>query len=162
MECDDLRPLARKFLELTIPICDVAVRRPMKAISSHTIPSIELIRDRVEVGGLAERLVKRGVEDSDLRNARAEDCTRSGDAARDVRVVERCEIDEGFNFARDLRCTERGLRELLAAVYDAVSDRRDFSGARDGDSGFRARQPTDDILDGGSVIAKLGARRRWI
>ena len=96
---DDLRLLARAAGELAIAIRDVAVRRAVKAVSAHAVAPVELVRDRVEVRGLRQAVMKRRVEHRDLRNAGAEHGARRRDAAEIVRIVQRRELDQLLELA---------------------------------------------------------------
>src|SRR5450759_3213542 len=129
------------------------MRRAMKAISAHAVPTVELVRQRVEICHLPQRVVKRGVEHRDLRNTGPERGARRRDAAQVMRIVQRREVDQLLESAPNVVIDTRRLCESLAAVHDAVPHGFDLADLRDRYTGFVARQPGDDVLDGGRVIA---------
>src|SRR5437868_13631078 len=85
--------------------------------------AIELVRDRVEVSVVWERLMKRRVEDSGLRQSYAKDLARRHDAFNVRRIMERREINALFNAAQDFVCDQDRMCEPLAAVHNAMPNR---------------------------------------
>ena len=153
MQRDDFGGVARPSGELTVAIRDIAMRRAMKAIASHAVPPVKLVRYGIDVRGLRQAVMERGVEHSDLWNAGSERRARRRDTAQVVRVVQRREFDQFLEAAPHVVIYARRVGEALAAVHDAVPHGFDLADLRDRDAGFVARQPGDDVLDSSRVVA---------
>ena len=145
--------LARAAGELAIAIGDVPVRGAVKPVSADAMPTVQLIRDRVQVRDVGQAVMKRRVEDRHLRHAGPEYGARRGDAAQVVRVVQRRELDQLFQLAAHRVVDARRVREALAAVHHPMPDCFDLADAVDLDAGVRARQPGDHVLHRGGVVA---------
>jgi hypothetical protein len=98
----------------------------VKAISPDVVPSIELVRDRVEICDLGERVMKRRVEHGDLWHPGTQHGARRGDASEVVRIVQRGQIDQILDRAPP--CTTRcptasmsATREIGAADWSLAS-----------------------------------------
>ena len=94
----------------------------METVATYSVAAIPLIWERVEVRVVGKRLVKRRVEDCDLRQPNAEDFARGLYAANVGGVVQRREFDAVLYAAQNLVRYRDRMREALAAVHDAVAD----------------------------------------
>ena len=131
----------------------------MKAVAANLVPPVPLIRQRVKVRVVGQRLVKRRVEDRDLREPRAEDLARRLYAA-DVRgVVQRRELYAVLYPAQHVFRNRDRMREVLAAVHDPVPDRVNVRHAPHGlNPRIGRRHPTQDCLDGRPRVAHRRGR----
>src|ERR1043165_3082824 len=64
---DQVCLFASQIADLAITICNVAMRCSVKTVATNSITAIILIRDCVEIRAFGKRLMKRGIEHSDLR-----------------------------------------------------------------------------------------------
>src|SRR5690606_30949172 len=108
------------------------------------------VQERMLRNGLMERCVEHG----HLRHSRTERGACGFDASQIRRIVQRCEIDVFLNAALDFRIDEHGTLEPLAPMHHAVSDRVDLGHAPDGNSGALAREPREQEVHGGAMVAK--------
>jgi hypothetical protein len=119
------------------------------------MPSIELVRQCVEIRVLGQRVMEGRVEHGDLRNAGAEHGAGGLDAAEIVRVVERGQVGERLEAVAHLVGNEHRRGEMFAAVNDAVAHGVDVGDPREGClvPGSIRGEPRDDVRDRGGVIA---------
>ena len=89
MKRDDTGLFARDAANLAIAICDISMRCAVKSVASHFVATIKLIRERVEISALRKRLMKRSIEDGDLRKTCAEKLAGRLYATNVRRVVKR-------------------------------------------------------------------------
>ena len=61
----------------------------MKSITANVVPSVQVVRDSVQVGVLWDRMVERSVEDRDLRQIWTEYLPCRQNALDVIRVVQR-------------------------------------------------------------------------
>jgi hypothetical protein len=99
----------------------------MEAVSANPVPPIEVIRYRVQVSLLRNRVMKRRIEHGYLWNVFAKEFSRSHDALAVVRIVQRRKINAVFNPLQDLPVDKGRLGEQLAAVHNAMPNRLNVS-----------------------------------
>ena len=133
---------------------DVVVRRAVEAVAAHALLLVELVGQAVEVRVGRQRVMKRRVEHGDVRHG-GEQPPHLADAGDVHRVVQRRERIECLDLREHLVGDERGLGELLAAVYHAMGDDADFARAAD-DARFLRGEFGDHGLEGlrGSPFAR--------
>src|SRR5215472_4177367 len=159
MKSDHIGLRALEAAQLPIAIGDVAMGCTMKSVAPDLMAPVQLIRDRIKVGMLRQRLVKRGVEDSDLGQSCPEDVSRGADAFDISRIVQRRKIDAAFNAAHDFVVDQHRVRKLLATMHHSMTDRVNISHAADSfDAGFFAADPMHNQIDGRARIAERGGR----
>ena len=158
MKRDDLRLFAGFSSELPIPIRDVAVRRAMESVTSHSIAAVQLIRNRVDECALWQRVMKGRVEYGYLRYVRSEDCARSRYAAKIVRIMKRREIDEVFELAAHIVSHARRVREALSTMNETMSDCFYLADGCDGYPGLVTDEPRHYVFDRSQVIADRSRR----
>lgn len=118
----------------------------MKSIPPDPVSVIKLVRDRVKIRVFGQTLVKRGVKNSNLGNAFAEDL-RTGSNSFDVcRIVQWCELNAVFDASNHIFRDDRRTGEPLAAVNHSVTDRLNVLRAR---NDRRRGKPFHHRLDGG-------------
>src|ERR1043166_6716051 len=83
---------------------------------------IELIRQRVKISVLRQRLMKRRVENRNLRQRSAEHSTRRENALDVCGIVQRREFDAVFDAAQHFVGYQDRARETFATVDHAMSD----------------------------------------
>src|SRR4030095_1228273 len=122
MKRDYVRLLAGDVANLTISICDIAMRGTVKTIAAHLVSSIELIRNRVEISALGEGLMKCSIKYGNLWETRTEQLARGLNALYVCGIVQRCKLDAIFNAAKHLVRNKDGVRESFASVHHSMSD----------------------------------------
>src|SRR5438067_9075212 len=101
---------------------DPSVRKPVKAVAAQPPSRPPLRRERVGAGGRTERRMEGGVEAGDRRLVR--ECLRDGRERRQrLRLMQRREIGQLIERARDVLVDLNRPAEALAAVDDPVPDR---------------------------------------
>ena len=78
--------------------------------------AIELVRERVEVSIIRQRLMKRRVEDGDLWETCAEDLARRRDASDVGRIMERRKLDAIFDAVIAFRGTGPQVDDMTAVA----------------------------------------------
>src|SRR5438552_7780151 len=86
---DDIGLLRAHSSQHLVALGDIAVRGPMKSITANVVPSVQVVRDSVQVGVLWDRMVERSVEDRDLRQIWTEYLPCRQNALDVIRVVQR-------------------------------------------------------------------------
>ncbi|MNZ77008.1 hypothetical protein D3C78_955310 [compost metagenome] len=93
----------------------------VEAVAAHAVFLVQEVRHGVAVGAIRHALVEGGVEDADLRQGR-EQVHGGVDAAQVGRVVQRGELDVGFDAGQGFFVEQGGGEEALAAMHHAVAD----------------------------------------
>jgi hypothetical protein len=125
----------------------------VKAVTPDRVPGVELVGEAVDVGLRRHRLVERGIEHRDVRDARQE-AAGGRQSAEVVRVVERRQHHALLDHRLDLGRHQHRGRELLAAVHDAVADGLDLADALEHPV-LGVHEDAEDALDGGAVLQDL-------
>ena len=155
MKRNDICPVARDIKKLTIAVSDVTVRCAVKAVATYAVAAIELVRQRVKISVVGQRLMKRRVEDGGLRQSCAEDFTRRLDALDVRRIVQRSQVDAILYPAQYFVRDEDRMREAFAAMHDAMADGVDISDALDRvDTGTFRTGPSNDEFDSRARISQ--------
>src|SRR5918999_4580615 len=103
----------------------------MKAVPSHSIAAIELIRQRIQEGMVRQGLMKCCVKHGDLWQAFAKQCPRGSDAFDVRRIVQWRQVDAVFEAANDFVVYQHRSGETFAAMHDAMADRLNIGDASD-------------------------------
>ncbi len=93
----------------------------MEAVAAYTMILVQHIRHGIAVSVLGHGLVESGVEHANLRQL-GEEVDGSMDAAQVGRVVQRRQLNVGFDAGQGFIGEQRGGEELFAAVHYAVAD----------------------------------------
>src|SRR5271165_3614675 len=147
MKGDDVGLFPCQLPQRAIAKGNVAMRGSVEAVSTDAMPSIEVIRNGVQVRLLWNRMVKRSVEYGHLGNVLAEELSRRHDALDVVRIVKGRKINAVFNSLQDLVVDKGRLREQLAAVHNAMPNRLNVTRTLDlGDSRFVGGNVADQVV----------------
>ena len=135
---------------------DIFVARPVEAVAADAVLLIVLLRQRIQIGLRGHGLMEGGIEYRHHRGVRHQSAARK-DSGQICRIVQRCKIGDLTDALDHVIIDERRLRELLAAVHDAVSHRTDL-GQRLHDAALRVRDGIENQADGLLMILDLGLR----
>ena len=120
---------------------DVPVARSVKPVPADAVLRIQVVRNGVQEGVRPDGLVKRRIEDADVRDIRHEG-HGGADADQVRRIVQGSERHARLDGADDLLVDERALGEPFGAVDAAMTDGV-YPGKFGDDGGRTARQGLD-------------------
>ena len=92
MKAHDVGLLPRQIANRAVAIGHVPVGDAVESVAADAVAQIEMVRNRVQVGMLGKRVVKRGIEYGDLRNLRAQQIAHRANSAK-VRGIVQAERD---------------------------------------------------------------------
>ena len=98
------------------------MRCAVKTVAADFVAAIKLIRQRVEKRFFGQSLVKRRVENGDLRQTRAENFAGGVNASDIRRIMERRKLDAVFDAAQNFVGNQCRFGKFFAAVNDAMPD----------------------------------------
>ncbi len=101
MKCDDVGLLSSKSAKRAVAESYVTMRSAVKSVAANAVAAIEVIWNGVEIRVIRNRMVKRCIEDCDLRSFAAERFSRRGDSFQVIRIMQRREIDSLFEAFQD-------------------------------------------------------------
>src|SRR6266404_5928481 len=102
----------------------------MKAVTADRFLFIKLVRQSVEKRVRRQRVMKRGIENGDVRDS-GERLPHLANAGDDHRIMQRCERIEFFHFREEFVTKERGFSEFFAPMNNAMRHNTHVSRATD-------------------------------
>ena len=102
-------------------LADVAMAGAVEAVAAYAMLLVQHIRYGVAVSVLGHGLVESGVEHADLRQL-GEQIDGGVDAAQVGRIVQRRQLNVGFDAGQGFVGEQRGGEEFFAAMHHAVAD----------------------------------------
>ena len=131
MARDDLQVFDRLLHKGRAALCDIAVRRSMRAVFANLMLLAQLVWQRIHVCRRRKRLEERRVKNGHLRHIGSHALAHV-DAFERGRVMERRQRAEAFDFLDDIGRDEHRGVEIIATMYDAMPDGVDFVNGVDG------------------------------
>src|SRR5689334_509718 len=93
----------------------------VESISSDAMAAVQMVRHRVEICLIWNRMMKGSIEHRDLRHSTAKQLARRRDPFEIIRIVQRRQVD-AFLYALDHSLIDqRRFLEQLTAVYDSMT-----------------------------------------
>ena len=125
----------------------------MESITAYFVFGVKGIRNSIQVRVRGHLLVKRRIEDCDLRHIREVNVARA-DAAQVVRVMQRCNVNIVADPFDDIIINKNGGAERFAAVNHAMADGIDLPFVRE-NAVVLAQKDGKDVLDRRRVVENL-------
>ncbi len=155
----DISILPWQIANRAIAITHVSVGDAVEAVAADPVAQVEMIRNRVQIRALRQRVVKRRIENRHLRNPRAQQLAHRANSPEIRGIVQGGEVDAIFDSAHNLVGNEDGIRKKFTAVHHAMSDRVNVTHTLDFRNTRLGRcDPADDEIERAGNIFQGGGK----